>query len=86
MRISTNNIGNYGPQTARGVQQQAKTNEKFELPKTANLENKTMITPDEKSFFAGLYPNNKTEIENHFYSKSGKMSGVKVGSLINRRG
>ncbi len=86
MRISTNSIGNYGPQISRGVQKQAKTTEAFRLPDTNNVEAKKEITTEEKKFFVDLYPNNKTEIENHFYSKNGKMSGVKVGSLFNKRG
>ncbi len=86
MRISTNMIGNYGPQIPRGVQKQAKTEEAFHLPNTDKLAAKKEITSEEKNFFVDLYPNNKTEIENHFYSKNGKMSGVKVGSLFNKRG
>ncbi len=86
MRISTNTIGNYGPQISKGVQKKAKTSETFQLPNANSVGSKKEISPDEKKFFVDLYPNNKTEIENHFYSKSGKMSGVKVGSLFNKRG
>lgn len=45
------------------------------------------ITNDEKMFFMGLYPENQSEIvDYHFYQKSGKMSGVSVGTLFDRRG
>ena len=86
MKISTNTIGNYGPQIPRWVQKQAKTNETFHLPNSNNIAAKKEITTEEKKFFVDLYPQNKTDIENHFYSKNGKMSGVKVGSLFNKRG
>ncbi len=86
MKISTNMIGNYGPQISRGVPKQTKATEAFELPKSNKVEEKSVITPDEKKFFVDMYPDSKTEIVNHFYSKNGKMTGVKVGSLFNRRG
>lgn len=45
------------------------------------------LTEQEKNYFAGLYPEKKDEIVNyHYYEKSGKMSGVKVGSLFDKRG
>lgn len=45
------------------------------------------INSDEKEFFVNLYPQNQNEITDyHFYQKSGKMSGVSVGSLFDRRG
>ncbi|MGE5679442.1 MAG: hypothetical protein ACM34K_01045 [Bacillota bacterium] len=45
------------------------------------------ISNDEKNFFINLYPENKGEIvDYHFYQKTGKMSGVAVGSLFDRRG
>lgn len=80
MLISTNSIGNYAPRI------QPKTSsavpEKFEGPKDFEK-----INNDEKQFFAELYPERKTEIlDYHFYQRSGKMSGVSVGSNIDRRG
>ncbi len=86
MKISTNTIGNYGPQIPRSVPKQEKAKEVFNLS-AANLNNaKAEITSDEKKFFVEMYPESKTEISNHFYSKNGKMNGVKIGSLFNKRG
>lgn len=45
------------------------------------------ITEEEKNFFSGLYPDKKeTIMDYHYYQKSGKMAGVSVGSIIDRRG
>lgn len=45
------------------------------------------ITEQEKKYFAKLYPENKEELMNyHYYEKNGKLSGVKVGSLFDRKG
>lgn len=45
------------------------------------------VSSEEKKFFSKLYPDSKNEISNyHFYSKSGQMQGVSIGSLIDRRG
>ncbi len=44
------------------------------------------VTKEEKDFFVGLYPEQKQEIADyHFYQRTGKMSGVSVGSLLDRR-
>ena len=81
MRISTNSIGNYAPARMRDVSH-AKSAEK-----TSIQNSKKDISNKEKQFFANMYPENKSEImDYHFYQKSGKMSGVKLGSLIDRRG
>lgn len=81
MKISTNNIGNYGPKYIPQVQNK---------PKAAAVQPEVKaekITADEKNFFKELYPQNKTEIADyHFYEKSGKMSGVSLGSLFDKRG
>ena len=89
MKISTNMIGNYGPNIARNINSTNKTKEtaqKFEMQnvKSKKTEN---LTSEEKNFFANLYPDKKNEIvDYHFYKRSGELSGVKVGSLIDRRG
>lgn len=81
MKIITNNIGNYGPRQISEVNH---------IKRTTELEQDTKaekVSTDEKKFFMELYPQNKTEITNyHFYQKTGKMSGVSLGSLLDRRG
>ena len=45
------------------------------------------ITEEEKQFFSGIYPDKKEAImDYHFYQKDGRMSGVSLGTLIDRRG
>ncbi len=78
MRIESGTIGNYSPYSANKVQTsvQAKQQEKTD-----------QVTKEEKDFFTKLYPENKTEIlDYHFYKSSGKMSGVSLGSLFDKRG
>ena len=89
MKITTNSVGNYTniiqrnnvntPKTERTAQAKAAGSVKSgDAPK---------LTADEKNFFVNMYPQNKTEImDHHFYERNGRMSGVKVGSIINRRG
>lgn len=84
MKIVSNNIGNYGPGYAHQVQAKPKVNNDAALNAVQKNEK---ITSDEKNFFINLYPENKNEIADyHFYQKSGKMSGVSLGSLFDRRG
>lgn len=79
MKITTNSIGNYN-------QIYTKTNlvisnEQVQKTKTDN------ISSEEKNFFAKLYPVQKDEILGYqFYNSKGKISGVHVGSLFDRRG
>lgn len=48
---------------------------------------KPSINQSEKRFFAEKYPDKSEEIMNyHYYERSGKLSGVKVGSILDRRG
>jgi len=71
MKISANPAVKILPGTVRNI------NRKFEV----NLSKK------EKRFFAGMYPENKNEImEYHFYGKTGKITGVYLGSKIDKRG
>ena len=84
MRISTNNIGNYGPGYSPEVKAKPRTNNDVALNA---LQKKGDINNDEKKFFSELYPEKKNEIADyHFYQKSGKMSGVALGSLFDKRG
>ncbi|MBA4252236.1 MAG: hypothetical protein C0425_11620 [Chlorobiaceae bacterium] len=80
MKIETNSLGNYKPLTTPS-----------DASKVASLnkpkEELGKITNEEKNFFTNLYPSNKEEIMSyHFYQRDGKMSGVSLGSIINRRG
>jgi hypothetical protein len=89
VKITTNVIGNYSPQLVNNAAKFSKQNEVLGKSETkpavkANREN---LTTDEKKYFMGLYPENKSEINDyHFYKKSGEMSGVKIGSLFDKRG
>lgn len=85
MKISTNTIGNYTPSLIQknnppAVKQESVQNE---TPKTET----SALTSKEKQFFAKMYPDKQNEImDYHFYQKTGKMSGVSLGTIIDRRG
>ncbi len=89
MKITTNMIGNYSPQIINNPVKHTGKNEvpqKTVSKQAAHTTNK-MLSKDEKNFFMDLYPQSKPEINDyHFYQKSGKMSGVKIGSLFDKRG
>ena len=76
MKINTNNIGNYSlQQIQRNADMKAQLAEGEEL------------NENEKDFFIKRYPQKKDEIiDYHFYQKSGKMSGVKLGHLFDKKG
>lgn len=81
MKITNNVIGNYNPYSVNKVTPSVKTGEVNPAKTTAK------ITNEEKDFFAKLYPESKKEIvDYHFYQSSGKMNGVSVGTLFDRRG
>ncbi len=85
MRINTNSIGNYFTQQTRNVSNVARNEsiQKAAVTKTISQP----ISVKEKEMFAKMYPQQKSEImEYHYYQKNGKMSGVTVGSLLDRRG
>lgn len=89
MEISMNNIGNYSPRmrTNTDVSQKYNVEVKKDVKTQASAQQENAVTSEEKNYFMQLYPENKKEIvDYHFYQKSGKMAGVKVGSLIDRRG
>lgn len=82
MKIGATAAGNYNPFQVKNVTKKPKVDFAKELNNTDQVINK-----DEKKFFTSLYPENKTEIiDYHFYQRSGKMSGVAVGTNIDRRG
>ncbi len=79
MKISANVIGNYAPSYVKNVQNNSRT-------ESVNS-SKEKISAEEKKFFAGLYPAQKDEILSYqLYDSKGKVSGVHVGSLFDRRG
>jgi len=83
MKIATNDFGNYTAKIARTVNTSKAEQPNSEIPK----QKLGTITNDEKKFFAGLYPENKEEVMNyHFYHKNGKMQGVTLGTIFDKRG
>ena len=79
MKINTNSIGNYG----QDYMKSSPVNRSELLQKTS-IEN---ISSEEKIFFAKLYPAQKDEIMGYqFYNSKGKISGLHVGSLFDKRG
>ena len=83
MKIETNNIGNYGPTVNKSSVSKS-------LPRNSpsdKVNNDAKLSVDEKKFFAGMYPENVKEVmDYHFYEKNGKLSGVKLGSMFDKRG
>lgn len=83
MKINTNAVGNYSPYNTKVNNVKQTVN----IAKTEESKKTEIITKEEKNFFAKMYPENKNEIiDYHFYKSSGKMSGVSVGSLFDKRG
>lgn len=85
MRVTTNSIGNYFPQLTRKLTNVApkQTSQKVNATETAEQ----LLSRKEKEMFVKMYPQQKSEImEYHYYQKNGVMSGVTVGSLLDRRG
>lgn len=80
MKITTNEFGNYS----------TKVNQTTVSPKqAADVQKQSLgtITKEEKKFFADLYPEKKEDVMNyHFYQKTGKMTGVTLGTLFDKRG
>jgi hypothetical protein len=85
MRVNTNTIGNYFPQRTRNVSNVTRADNIQKTTKPQSLNQ--AISEKEKELFAKMYPQKKEEImEYHYYQKNGVMSGVTVGSLLDRRG
>ncbi|MEW6701275.1 MAG: hypothetical protein AB1298_01015 [Bacteroidota bacterium] len=86
MKVSTNSIGNYNAtylKTPAVRTDAASVNTKT----PGEITNKENISAEEKKFFANLYPAQKEEVFSYqFYNSKGKISGVHVGSLFDRRG
>ena len=89
MKITTNTIGNYAPHIVRNNVRQTEPNETANQAETKKAAQKQTdnLSADEKNLFMNLYPQSKPEIvDYHFYQRSGKMSGVKIGFMLDRRG
>ena len=81
MAVSMNSIGNY---SAYGLNNAKSNKTNINNNAAAKSEN---INPDEKKFFAEMYPAKQNEImEYYYYERSGKMNGISVGTNLDRRG
>lgn len=79
MKIGSNSVGNYTPIRNTNTIKNVKS-KKFEL-------DNELVSKTEKEFFSTLYPTEKNKImKHHFYLKNGNMSGVMVGTILDRRG
>ncbi len=85
MKISTNPIGNYSPALVQKNNSAVPQSESLQAEPAKT--DKLVLSSKEKQFFAKLYPEKTNEImDYHFYQKSGKLSGVSLGTIIDRRG
>lgn len=85
MKISTNTMGNYSPAYIPKHNPAVPKQESQQAEASKN--DQSVLTSKEKQFFAKMYPDKQNEImDYHFYQKSGKMSGVSLGTIIDRRG
>lgn len=80
MKINATEFGNYTNKVSRPAQQP------IQKPEMQPQKLGT-ITNEEKQFFAKLYPDSKEDVMNyHFYHKNGKMQGVTLGTVFDKRG
>jgi hypothetical protein len=95
MKVNTDIAGNYSPNSInqkRGSDQQERKiknrdEEIFGFPDKEKIKTGKNISEEEKNFFAEMYPLNKDEIlDYHYYQKTGKPSGVVLGSLFDKKG
>jgi hypothetical protein len=95
MKVNTDIAGNYSPNSInqkRGSDQQERKiknrdEEKFRFPDKEKIKTGKNISEEEKNFFAEMYPLNKEEIlDYHYYQKTGKPSGIVLGSLFDKKG
>jgi hypothetical protein len=76
MKVTTNTVGNYSP-----------TYFKQNVNRTHAPQKTDSISSEEKKFFAELYPAQKEEVMGYqLYNAKGKVSGMHVGSLFDKRG
>lgn len=97
MKINANTIGNYGPAYVNNAKPKFKVEENQNIASPEALKQSPIVdkfekssqavSSEEKKFFMNLYPENSKEImDYHFYERNGKLSGVSVGSLLDKRG
>ncbi len=96
MKVNTDITGNYSPKSInqkRGSDHQERKiknsadEEKFGIPDKEKIKTGKNISEEEKKFFAEMYPLNKNEIlDYHYYQKTGKPSGIALGSLFDKKG
>ncbi|MFA4924066.1 MAG: hypothetical protein WC557_07735 [Ignavibacteriaceae bacterium] len=102
MKISANAIGNYSPLYAAkspltpegGIKKfpllpkgESKSPSPIAIGEGLGMGFNPELTTVEKEFFAALYPQEQSQImDYHFYQKNGQMSGVKIGSMFDKRG
>ena len=78
MKVTTNTVGNYSPAYFKQAVNKTEASQKTGTEK---------ISTEEKKFFANLYPVQQEEVMGYqFYNSKGKVSGLHVGSLFDRRG
>lgn len=76
MKVTTNTVGNYSPTYFKQNVHRTQTSQKLDS-----------ISSEEKKFFAELYPTQKEEVLSYqFYNAKGKVSGMHLGSLFDKRG
>lgn len=81
MAVSMNSVGNYSAYGLNNAKPNKTNPNNNAAAKTEN------INPDEKKFFAEMYPAKQNEImEYYYYERSGKMNGISVGTNLDRRG
>lgn len=80
MAVNLNSMGNYDAKSISNNFRKINTKNK-----SANAPEN--IDPEEKTFFAKLYPEKGNEIMNYsFYERTGKMNGVSVGTNFDKKG
>jgi hypothetical protein len=95
MKVNNDIGGNYSPNSINqkrvSDQQERKIKnsdeEKFGFTDKEKIKTGKNISEEEKIFFAEMYPLNKDEIlDYHYYRKTGKPSGIVLGSLFDKKG
>ena len=77
MKISTNAVDNYILQSVNHVNRAV----------TNKSQPTGTLSDDEKKFFVKAYPDKKNEvIEYHYYNRKEKLSGVVLGTIVDRKG
>ncbi|HVO75261.1 MAG TPA: hypothetical protein VMT35_14620 [Ignavibacteriaceae bacterium] len=96
MKINADNSGNYSihsvnqrrePPHQESKVKQTKDDGNSAFAGKEKIKEDKNISEEEKNFFAAMYPLNKNEImDYHYYQKTGKPSGIVLGSLFDKKG